>query len=199
MAFNKQLIFGSAFLALGLGFCATSFLGNQALKNREARFDTMLNDSVTRRDRALRRMYNELLEYNAGVSEAIGGPRLVRDLREDTVSLPPIPLPNNQAVDAIVDEVAKRLGPTLRFRWQTNDGDYVAVGIPLRKVRYLPDRNATLSTVVFRTEPASYREMRELDFKNLTQADFQQLILSHVREAVITCPENQSASNHQVC
>jgi hypothetical protein len=199
MTFNKQLIFGTTFIVLGLGFCTTSFLGNQSLKARETRFESILNDSVATRDNALRRKYNQLLEYNAAVSEALGGPRLVRELRQDTISLPPVPLPDTEIVDIVVDEVAKRLGPTVRFLWRTNDGDYVRVGIPLRQVRYLPDRNATEYAVVFRTEPATYSGMREVDFNNLTQADFQQLILGHVREAVIICPASRSAGSQELC
>lgn len=175
-------------LVLGLGFCTASWIGQQRLAADRENLNGLIDDSVSAYKQSLGEGVLRSIEYNASVNEVLGGMHHIRALRQDSTTLPSIPF-KREATEEVRKILQILLGDTVRFRWQTNSGDYVALAIPKGKVRLRYNRNSAERYAIFRIAPVRYRDLTDLDFTGLTQSDFQQLVDRHVDEVVLICPD----------
>lgn len=181
-------ILATVFVVLGFGFCTSSWVGQQRLAADREKFRGLIDDSVSAYKEFVGAGVLRSIEYNASVNEVLGGMHHIRALRQDSTTLPSIPF-KRETTDEVRKVLQILLGETVRFRWQTNSGDYVALSVPKGKVRTRYNRNSPERYAIFSIAPVRYRDLTDLDFTSLTQSDFQGLVDRHVAEVVLICPD----------
>jgi hypothetical protein len=181
-------------VVLGLGFFTSSWVGQQRLAADRANFRGLIDDSVSAYKESVGAGVLRSIEYNASVNEVLGGMHHIRALRQDSMTLPSIPF-KRETTEEVRKVLQILLGETVKFRWQTNSGDYVALAIPKGKVRLRYNRNSAERYAIFRIAPVRFRDLTDLDFSSLTQSDFQQLVDRHVDEVVLICPDVDDADD----